>query len=68
MYDLITEDSYRRWKLDMLLEMSVKEDEKNERVKSGQFTEQGITNKGHGNKETYYVLSSNKRKTKFPGY
>lgn len=35
MYDLITEDSYRRWKLNVLLEMSVKEDEKNVRVKSG---------------------------------
>lgn len=35
MCDLIIEGSYRRWKLDMLLEMSVKEDEKNVRVKSG---------------------------------
>lgn len=34
----------------------------------GQFTEQGTTNEGHGDKEAYYFLSSNKRKTEFPGY
>lgn len=34
----------------------------------GQSTKQSAASKGHGNKETCYILTSNKRKTEFLDY